>query len=75
MTRRVEAIFENGVLRPVTPLEGVAECSRVVINLEPCPESGHPFANCFGIMPDEDAAEMKRIIEEEFEQVDPRDWR
>jgi hypothetical protein len=27
-----------------------------------------------GILPDEDAAEMLRIIEQEFEQVDEREW-
>jgi predicted DNA-binding antitoxin AbrB/MazE fold protein len=74
MTRRLEAIFENGVLRPVTPLEGVAESSRVTVSLEMPDSNNHALSGCIGIMPAEDAEEMMRIIEEEFEQVDPRDW-
>lgn len=34
----------------------------------------HPIAECIGIMPDEDAEEMIKIIEEEFEQVDLDQW-
>jgi hypothetical protein len=32
-------------------------------------------ADCIGILPDEDAADMRRIIQGEFEQVYPDEWR
>lgn len=74
MTTTIEAIYENGVLRPVKPLEGVPEHSvvRLTINESSRP---HPLANCIGIMPDEDANEIRRIIDEEFSKVNPDDWK
>src|SRR5262249_8840015 len=75
MTRTVEAFYEEGVLRPVEPLEGVAEHSRVLGTLEIPHVAAHPLASCIGTLPDEDAQELQRIIEEEFERVDAEEWR
>jgi predicted DNA-binding antitoxin AbrB/MazE fold protein len=69
----VEAIFENGTLRPLEPLEGIEEKARVRIAIEPLTEP-HPLAGCFGILPDSDAAEMRRIVDEEFERIDHSAW-
>lgn len=63
-TLTIEAIYERGVLRPLRPLE-LPEHTRVRLTVEPTPT--HPLTDCLGIMPDEDAAEMRRIIEQEFE--------
>jgi predicted DNA-binding antitoxin AbrB/MazE fold protein len=72
----VEAIYEDGVLRPVKPLEGIREHSRVQVTVrEEEPAAKHPLAEVMGIMPDEDAEEMRRIIEEEFEKVDLDEWK
>ena len=35
----------------------------------------HTVASCVGILPDEDAREMRELIESEFEKVDLRDWK
>lgn len=75
MTQTVEAIYEDGLHRPIQPLEGVAEHSRVRVTVEVAELAPHPLADCFGILPDEDAEEMRRIIEAEFEQVHPDEWR
>lgn len=74
MTQTIEAIYEDGVLKPVQPLQGLVEHVRVKITVEEKEPSSHPLVDCFGILPDEDALEMKRIIEDEFEKVDPREW-
>ncbi|MCS6922857.1 MAG: antitoxin family protein [Fimbriimonadales bacterium] len=63
-TLTIEAVYERGVLRPLRPLE-LPEHTRVRLTVEPTPT--HPLTDCLGIMPDEDAAEMRRIIEQEFE--------
>ncbi len=71
----VRAIYENGVLRPLEPLRGVAEHSEVMVSLsEPTP-SPHPLTAAVGILPDDDAEELSSIIAEEFERVDVDDWR
>lgn len=75
MTRKVEALYEDGVLRPLEPLEGVAEHSHVTITFELRERGIHPFAGLIGTMPDDDATEMMEIINDEFERVDAEDWR
>jgi predicted DNA-binding antitoxin AbrB/MazE fold protein len=74
MTHKIEAIFENGVFRPLQPLPHLAEHCHVEISVDvPGGNDGTVFRGP-GILPDEDAAEMLRIIEQEFEQVDEREW-
>ena len=72
----VEAIYEDGLLKPIKPLEGIREHSRVQVTVR---EEGlaakHPLADVMGIMPDEDAEEMRRIIKEEFEKVNLDEWK
>lgn len=73
MTKLVHAIYEGGVLRPLEPLEGIPENSEVEITVEvPSPHPG--LERLFGSLPREDADEMKRIVEEEFEKVDQGGW-
>jgi predicted DNA-binding antitoxin AbrB/MazE fold protein len=69
MRKTVEAIYENGLLRLLEPLEGLSEPCKVRVTIETVEPSVHPLANCVGILPDEDASEMRRIIEEEFERA------
>ena len=75
MAETVDAIYEDGVLRLSRPLKGVVEHARVKVPVETPQGVRHPVADCFGILPDEDAAEMRRIIEAEFERVNPSEWR
>ncbi len=74
MAETVDAVYEGGVLRPIHPLHGIDEHSKVRITVEPTREPSHPLEGCIGILPDEDADEMRRAIESEFEQVNPREW-
>ena len=67
MTQIIEAIYEDGILRLLKPLKGIKEHSKVKITIEAEKKPKHLLADCIGILPDEDAAEMRRIIEEEFE--------
>lgn len=77
IARTIKAIFENGVLRPLQPLEGVPEHTRVdvtVVSADPG-ENGKPgLRACIGSISDADAGEMRRAVDEEFERVDDRDW-
>ena len=74
MATKVDAIYENGVLRPLQPLDQIKENSKVKITVE-LEQSKQSLEDCLGIMPDEDAAEMLAIIEDEFEKVNPDEWR
>ena len=70
----IEAVYENGVLRPLRPLQGIAENDRVTVTVTTTGGAGSLQA-CVGTLPDADAREMRAIIESEFEQVEPDDWR
>ena len=72
----VDAVYAGGVLKPLTPLEGIAENRHVTVTVTVRDEGRRPaFADSVGILPGEDADEMRRIIEAEFEQVNPDDWK
>lgn len=74
MTRRISAVYEGGVLRPLESLEGIAEHSQVKLTVESVEPEDDGMADCIGILPDEDAVEMRRIVQSEFEQVDMNEW-
>ena len=75
MTRTIEALYENGILRPLELLEGVAEHSRLTLTLELREAGPHPLADLIGTLPDEDAREMMQAIDEEFERIDAEEWK
>jgi predicted DNA-binding antitoxin AbrB/MazE fold protein len=70
MTQTVDAIYEDGILRPIQPLEGIAEHCKVKVTIE-VGERIYSLAECVGILPDEDAEEMRNIIEADFAQGHP----
>ncbi len=74
MPRTINAIYEGGVLRPLQALDDIAEHARVRLTVEAVDSSGNGLASCIGILPDEDAAEMRRIVAGEFERVNPNEW-
>ena len=74
MTQIVEAVYENGMLRPVTPIAGLRERQHVQISIE-SEKPPHPLLKHCGTVSDKDTAEIQRIIEDEFEKVDPNDWK
>lgn len=73
MKATLEAVYENGVFRPLTRPEGLAEHGRVTLTVtaEPAPSS---LGDSAGSISADDAREMNEVIEREFERVDPREW-
>ena len=65
-------MYENGVFRPLTRPEGIAEHWRVMLTVmaEEHPASLADFA---GRISADDAQEMCAIVEREFERVDLRE--
>ncbi len=70
MPKTVEAIYDEGVRRPLKPIKGLKKHQRVSIIMEKPSKKKHPLAGLCRILPDKDAAEMRKIINEEFEKVD-----
>ena len=73
MTTRLEAVYENGVFRPLTRPEGIAEHGRVTLTVT---TEEHPasLADLAGRISTDDAQEMRAIVEREFERVNLREW-
>jgi predicted DNA-binding antitoxin AbrB/MazE fold protein len=72
MQKTINAIYENGALRRLEPLTWLAEHAQVKVTIA-TEASPRPWADCVGILPDEDAQEMLKIIDDEFEKVDLND--
>ena len=70
----VEAIYENGVLRPLKALEGFAEPCKVKITIQCEETTPHSLLRFAGILSDAEAAELRRLIEDEFERIDLNAW-
>jgi predicted DNA-binding antitoxin AbrB/MazE fold protein len=72
--RTIAAIYENGVFRPKerVSLPPGAEV-EVIVPDERRPEDimSERYPLSFGALTDSDAAEMKRVIEEECERIEP----
>ncbi|HVU62949.1 MAG TPA: antitoxin family protein [Phycisphaerales bacterium] len=79
MIRSFKAIFENGVIRPLQPLLGLpnrASLDVTVTSLDHVPSTtdANGVRACLGTISDADAAEMAKLVTDEFERVDERDW-
>ena len=74
MTRTIKAIYEGGVLRRLQSLDCIAEHAQVKLTVETVEQNDNGLADCIGILPDKDAAKMRRIVEDEFERLNMRDW-
>jgi predicted DNA-binding antitoxin AbrB/MazE fold protein len=74
MRETIDAIYERGVLRPLKPVPWLTENDSVRITI--VTEDGHrSLAACVGILPDEDADEMKKIVAAEFEEINSDEWK
>ena len=71
MSQTVETIYKRGAFHPLRPLKGLPENARVRITVEAEPAAAHPLERFAGSLTAEEADEMLRLVEEEFEQVDP----
>lgn len=74
MHKTIEAVYENGMFRPVLPIKGLRKHQRVNLTIETSLKGKHPLHELCGTLPDEDAAEMLNIVKEEFEKVDVNEW-
>lgn len=75
MDLQFDAIYENGVLRPIGPV-AIPEHAKVSVTVELQNGNSGPggLNGCAGTITPEAAAEMRDIIEREFERVDEREW-
>ncbi len=73
MKETLEAVYENGVFKPLTTPLGIGEHRRVTLTVTDV-EVSRSLADCSGRISGADAQEMRDIVHREFERVDPREW-
>ena len=74
MTQTVHAIYKGGVFKPVVVPEGIMEDEEVEITVVHRMHSGHPLMQFLGVLSKEEACEMEKVIENEFERINPDEW-
>jgi len=69
MTKTVEAIYEDNVLKHIEPIKGIKEHERVLVIL-----CSHPIKKglreLVGTLTHEEAEAMQKLIDEEFEKIE-----
>jgi predicted DNA-binding antitoxin AbrB/MazE fold protein len=74
MTKTLEAVYENGVFKPLTTPSGIGEHRRVTLTVTDAEGLGS-LAECSGRISGADAQEMRDIVHREFERVDAGEWK
>jgi predicted DNA-binding antitoxin AbrB/MazE fold protein len=74
MSETIEAVYKHGALHPLKPLKGLKENARVRVTVEPSSTAPHSLERFAGSLSAEEAEEMLRLVDEEFEQVEPDAW-
>jgi len=75
MTKTIHAIYEHGILRPLEPIEGIRENSEVEVTIAVKQKEVSPILRFAGILSEEEANKMLRIVEEAFERVNLDEWK
>ena len=65
-SQTIEAVYENGVFRPLQTVTGLVEHSKVKLAIESDAQSIQPLAKFAGIISNEEAAEMQVILIKEY---------
>lgn len=69
MTKAIEVIYENNVFKPLGPVEGIEEHERMVAIFSRFPVK-KGLRNLAGTITHEEAQEMQKCIDEEFERIE-----
>jgi hypothetical protein len=75
MKETLPALYVDGTLKLDHPLDWLENNCKVRVTVVAENDAKqHPLEASFGVLSNEDADELRRIIAEEFEQVEPDDW-
>jgi len=69
MTQMIEVIYEDEVLKPLIPIEGLRKHDRTWVILCPRPEK-KILHELVGTLTHEEAEEMQKLIGGEFEKIE-----
>lgn len=75
MTKTIHAIYEHGILRPLEPIEGIGENTEVEVTIAVKQKELSPILRFAGVLSEDEANTMLKIVEEEFERVNLDEWK
>ena len=75
MTKTIHAVYKQGMLRPLEPIEGIKENTEVEITISVGDVGPSHILKFAGILSDEEANRMLQTVEEEFERIDMNEWK
>ena len=74
MIRKIRAIYEEGVFRPLDSLKELPDRTTVQLHVETVARDGGRLSDFAGLWTEQEADEVAALVEAEFERIDPRDW-
>ncbi len=75
MVKTFHAIFKHGVLKPLEPVEGIEENTELEVVVSTEKKIQSPLIRFSGILSEEEADDMMKVVDNEFERINPDDWR
>lgn len=75
MPKTIYAIYEHGILRPLELIKEIGENTEVEVTIAVKQKELSPILRFAGILSEEEANTMLKIVEEEFERVNLNDWK
>ena len=74
MSHAISAIYKNGNFIPLIPVSGLQENQTVILSITTTRKKEHPLMRFVGAINESEANELSKIVEEEFEKVNPDVW-
>jgi predicted DNA-binding antitoxin AbrB/MazE fold protein len=75
MGKTFHAVYKGGILKPLDPIKGIKENEEVEITVSPLKRLPENILKFAGILNEAEADEMLKTVEEEFEKVNPDEWK
>lgn len=75
MVKTIHAIYKRGVLKPLEPIEGIGENTKVEVTISTEKDVSLPFLKFAGILSEEEANKMMKVVDDEFERINQDEWR
>ena len=75
MVKTLHAVYEHGILRPLEPIEGIEENAEVELTLIIEKKGIQPILRFAGILKEEEADQMIKVVDDEFERVNLDEWK
>jgi len=69
MNKMIEVVYEDDVLKPLKPIDGLRKHERVWVILCPSPDK-MALHEIVGTLTHAEAEEMRRLINKEFEKIE-----